>query len=249
LFDQRKRASVWALASKQLLGFGFVALIFLAFACSSSKGSKQTFDPQKADAEAHAALIKDTELSGSGWKTTQDDAFNDDELPSTAACQDLKSLQATAEKTRTARARREFERTASGSQVPLSVAENFHIYDQDSRVQSLLKQFKALEENGKATPCLTAFFQDQLKSAGGSVSVKDASPVGKAPSGGIALAYDLTVGPFNFRAENYEWTLGNGVMETTFTGTKDAITSDLVSSTNQKVSDAADQVAKGTRTK
>jgi hypothetical protein len=233
------------------LAFGLLlAITALTLACGSSKsgGGKQTFDPKQADAEAHAALLKENELPGSGWKAGQDDQFSgDDDLPSVSACNDMNAFQADAKKSQAARARREFDRATAGAVVPASVAVDVHIYNTADEVASLLKRFKSLANSGKVSPCLVAFFQDQLKDA--NIAVKEAPPSNKAPNNGIALAFDLTAGPLTLRAENYQWTEGNGVLETTFTGLKDGITNDLISATNQKLSDAASQVAKGARSR
>jgi hypothetical protein len=231
--------------AKKLACASLSALLVLLIACGSSKGSKQTFDPKKADAEAHAALLKEGELPGSGWKATGDDKFTDDELAGVSGCGDMQAFENDAHKSEISRARRDFDRASSGALVPSSVSVDVHIYDNDGQVSTLLKRFKSLVDGGKVKPCLTAFFQDKIKAA--NITVKDTTPSNAAPSGGIALAFDLSVGPLNLRAENYQWTVGNGVLETTFTGPKEAITSDLINSTNQKLASAADQVAKGSR--
>ena len=48
------------------VGVFLVAMLALSLACGSSKSSsgssKQTFDPKQADAEAHAALLKEDYL-------------------------------------------------------------------------------------------------------------------------------------------------------------------------------------------
>src|SRR5262245_6938109 len=74
-------------------------LIALAVACGGDDkgggitggGGSTTWDVNKADDLAHAALIKADELPGSGWSVDEDDFKQDDE-PMQASCADFESF-------------------------------------------------------------------------------------------------------------------------------------------------------------
>ncbi len=233
------------------------ALPLLIAACGG--GKKLTFDPAKADTLAHAALISESDLPGSGWKVTETDQFSDGTPftsdTSSAACKSLdqafSSVKSQSEAGRAGRAEKAFEQ--QGGLIPTIVQVQVTIFKDTKVPSSALDTFKQALNGNDFTSCLTdtmkqGFGKDAPSAGNLNLSVNPGTAAASAPLSGVAKAFDVSLAAtglsVNMHLEAYLWRDGNAGITVFLFGSKDALTSSLVKTVVDKMQAGLDRAAK-----
>jgi len=218
----------------------FVAAAGALAACGGS--SSPAFDPKKADALAHTALITTDELPGNGWSVTATDDFQDDEKLSdsadTSACKavDAKSTESdrVSMKDREGRAKVSLEQEAGASDVfPVTVDESISIFSSSSAPDAAMKIFREVVSGRDFRTCIS----DAMKASVGSdsgveVKLVDAKASQPAPEGGLATAFRIDISAGSEKAsmqlEFYIWRYENAGVSLQFSGAPEKLDAKLV---------------------
>jgi hypothetical protein len=230
----------------------------LAVACGGSDnggvlsgGNSVKWDVSKAEDLSHAALLVATDLGGTGWRANDDD-FDDDPLKA-AACADFESFKKDAKAASVARAKRSLERRgASASDFGTEVEGTIQIVKDAKTASDLVSRYRGVIGSDKFIPCFEASVKEDT-SLDAKVTIKKLTPSGSAPNGGTSAALDVDVSlgrdQLLARSENYVWAVGNAVIQLNVTATKDSVNADLVKTAIAKQEQAANDAAKGSRTR
>jgi len=238
------------LAAMAVVAAGVAAVV----ACGGS--GNPAFDPKKADALAHTALITTDELPGKGWAVTATDDFADDEKLSatadTSACKAVDGktpeMDRLSTKNREGRAKVSLEQEAGAEDVfPVSIDESISIFSSNSAPSEAMKIFREVVSGRDFRTCMS----DMMKAAVGSgsgveVKLSDAKASRPAPEGGLATAFRIDISAQDEKAsmqfEIYIWQFENAGISLQFTGPADKVDAKLVAS----VLDAATKALKTT---
>ncbi|HLF77999.1 MAG TPA: hypothetical protein VJB57_10985 [Dehalococcoidia bacterium] len=210
-------------------------LALIAAACGGgSKAEKLKFDVAKAELTAHDVLINTVDLPGSGWSITDEDPkeSDDDDVPDTASCKELRAFQdevnALDTKSRAARAKREIGKPAAAT-LATEVSVEIEIYRETKPLAPHLDRARKLVDSGGYTNCLSDLLGGIYKSAGLTATTKSVPASTTAPANGFAYAAESQISglPSPLRFENYGWIVGNAKITVSLSGSKDALTPEL----------------------
>lgn len=215
---------------------------------ASTSSNSTTFDVKKADALAHASLVKANELPGAGWRSGGPDDDFADETPTAKECNEYGSFRASAEKDAAGKAKRDLTKDVKNSDTGVEVTLTVVVYDTVSKASSYMAKYKPLIANNSITNCLRAAIKDEVGPSA-TVNIKNASALGSVPSGGVPLALDLDIPSekASLHAEFYAWSVANSDVSISITAPKDALTPDVVNGILQKSNAAAQDAAAGKR--
>lgn len=211
------------------------------------------FAPGKADALAHASMVKATDLPGAGWTVASTDDFSDNDpsadSPYTAAsCAPVeiarKAFDTSLNANRAGRA--EIELSKEGADDPLATTADFLVYIyQDSRASAVpLGAYRGFLDSDAFMKCL----QDETGStADATVKVTKASPAASAPNGGLAAAFEMAVTTGSvtlvLRIESYAWQNSNVFAGVNLFGSKNVLTADVATAAVAKLQAALEAAA------
>lgn len=220
---------------------GFLVVAIVIGACGGDDGP--AYDPENADAIAHAALLSPADLPGSGWVIAERDTFDDD-VKLTDGLEDSASCKAAETKSRAAkdaaagdragRARLSMELATKGAQISTSVDQTISIQKSTGATNTAMKAYRELAEGGELGKCLADVIKAGLGgAAGATVTATEAKPTGSVPKGGTTSTFDIVVTlggqKLEMRVESYIWADENAGVTVQFQGEKGQITAELVS--------------------
>jgi hypothetical protein len=216
-------------------------LVFLA-ACGGSKSEKPAFDVAKAELLAHDALIQTRDLPGSGWSVTDEDPkeSDDDDFPTTDACKQLRDFQSEVknldQKSRAARAKREISKPNQASPLPTEVSVEIEIYKDTKDLPGHAERARKMVEGDSYTNCFSEVMGDIFKAAGLTATTKGVTPSASVPGSGFAFAAESQVTGLSsaLRFENYGWILSNAKITVSLSGSRDALTPEIVKAAVEK---------------
>ncbi len=214
----------------------------VAAACGGGGDDGPAYEPAKADAIAHAALLSPVDLPGSGWVIASRDQFPDSErldaAVDSAACTSAeaksKAAKDAAAADRAGRARLELTLAAKGSvQISTTIDHTVSIQNTEEATDRAMEAFRALAASDDMGKCLGEVVSKGLGSAPGSkVTATTVKAAGSVPNGGAASAFDIAITIQNqtleMRVESYVWQDGNAGVTVAITGQKDQVTADVV---------------------
>ncbi len=223
-------------------------------ASSGGGGGEST---EEGDAVAHAAMISEADLPGTGWTVLSTDEFGgslldvgDDSLGDTPACTAyygrVESAAVAAEEARIGRAAKSFSKTADllGTSVDIEVA----VYDDADAAGDLIAEAKGAFESSEFEDC----FREVISESGGEIpeevefEITTSDARVEAPHDGIAQAFDVKLNAagmsFGLHAELYAWADREATAFVSVFGDPEELTIELVEAavekTEQKLSDA-----------
>ncbi len=216
-----------------------LAFLLLLPACGGDDGGEANeanlFDPARADAVSHAALLTTQDLPGTGWTVAGEDTFDDDNQPpaDTAACRTIAAKRAATRENsdpdRSGRAQREFA-AERGEVFPITVDVQVNIFVSTEAPKATLAAGKSYFGGNDFQQC----FEDLLTtSVGTGVDVRSdpATASSPVPEDGIATAIDVVIRAASeeatLRLETYVWRSANAGMTLTITGPRELITKEL----------------------
>jgi hypothetical protein len=233
------------------------ALFILVAACGGSSSSilgssdptavllKPAFDVTNADAQAHTALIKASDLPGD-WKVTEDDFSDDtarDRLKDCAAAQTLAADEA---KVRAGRGARLLSR-AIQSKASLRISGLVEIYPTPDVAKQFFEKEKALETGAQGLSCYEAIFKAGAPSL--KLTTRPGTAIGTPAAGARTFAIDnevdVTGGKQVVHLELHHWLQENAIISLVVSGDKDSLTKDVVNAALQKQRSAAEDAAAG----
>ncbi len=218
--------------TQRCLLISLAALAVFGVACGEDDGGA-TFDVKKADGIAHTAVLTAGDLPGKGWAVTDEDVFDESELPDTKSCQPITNARAKAKELtdgkKAGEAQRELGR--KGSESNLSVDTEVVIFDTAKTVGLSFAQAKKAYDGNGFVEC----FKDTLGGDDAPKGVTFKTTLGKAgttaPNGGIAKAADVNISDgkttLDLHTETYIWTYGNAGLQVTISGDKADVTPEL----------------------
>ncbi|TAJ20206.1 MAG: hypothetical protein EPO65_04500 [Dehalococcoidia bacterium] len=249
----------WRLPKRWSLGGAVVVAVILSAACSggdkkpaatatpspaatqaptatptpSPTPEPNKFDTTKAAALAKAMLPKAADL-GAGWAITSQDDFKTDPLPTsptcTASAAAQKAFDAALEVNRAGRSNVSMDRAAPGGALPSSASFQMYVFSDAKAATLPLTAFKALYDTDAFLKC----FEEAIGSTAATVKVTKGTPSVNAPTGVVAVAYDITISAGGvsaaMRLETFAWTSSNALAGITLFGGKDVITPAFVTS-------------------
>ena len=242
--------------SRLMMGAAIAVSIAALVGCGGS--GSPAFDPKKADALAHTALITTDELPGKGWYVTATDDFEEDQKLSdtanTSACKAVDGktpeMDRVSTKNREGRAKVTLEQEAGADDIfPISIDESISIFSSNSAPSEAMKLFREVVSGRDFRTCMS----DMMKAAVGSdsgveVKLVDAKASRPAPEGGLATAFRIDISAQGEKAsmqfEIYIWRFENAGVSLQFTGPSDKVDAKLVGA----VLDAATKALKTTAT-
>lgn len=223
---------------------------------TATSGGSSSTDTAKGDSTAHAALITEQDLPGTGWTVLSTDEFagsfldvEDPELVQAKACDSyVKKVTDAAKKadaSRIGRASKSFQKTDAllGASIDIEVA----VYKESKVASDLIADAKGAFNSREFEDC----FREIIKGSGGEIpadlqfDLKSVKPMTDAPHNGVAQAFDLEMSSagvkFMLHTEVYAWADKNAIASVTVFGTSDSLNADLVKAA---VSKTADKVSK-----
>jgi hypothetical protein len=229
------------------LAAGATLAATLLVACGDDDdGGSVAYDPNKADAIAHAAMLAAADLPGSGWTISGQDEFADSDFDvpaNTTACMAIKDAVAKApnsELNRVGRAQVTLSR--SGSLFETGVESQVSIYKDTSTPSAIFSAFKSALGGDNFENCM----QDVVQQGAGDAKfeTKSSTAQASAPNGGIAKAIDVKVTvavvTVTVHFEFYVWQDSNAGVTVSLNGPKEDLTADVVKAaldkTQQKLS-------------
>ena len=196
------------------------------------------FDPGKGAALAKLSLPKPSDL-GAGWAVTTQDDFKQEPLSATPGCASSVAAQkafSTALETNPAgRANVSMARQAADAVIPAAATFQAYIYADARAASAPLTAYRVLYDGDAFLKC----FEEMTLTPGATVKVTKGTPSVAAPTGGVAVAYDVAISlgsvTMAMRLETYAWSSSNALAGVTLSGGKDVITPALVTTAVTKM--------------
>jgi hypothetical protein len=213
-------------------------------------------DTSRADEIAHAALITEQDLPGTGWTVHSTDEFGSsvlgiEEEGSPEVCsaynERIRNAAQQSEAARIGRAAKSFS-ASDASFAPPSVDIEINVYEDDDIPADLISEAKSALDSDDFQTC----FEELIKGDEGDIpedvtyEFESVDPHTDAPHDGVAEAYNIKFSfagiETSFHAELYAWADGNATAFVSLFGEPDSITAELaeaaVGKTADKLSDA-----------
>ncbi len=219
----------------------------LAFASCAKSSRAPFFDPGKADASAHAALIQARDIYGSGWEVTAQDKFDDtggarfeQVALSIPECSDLLSLSIFADQTQNntvGRAKVEIQR--STAVLPSSIDEEISIKPTVVEVQGGWEIAKSLLQSDEGKACFASAFKAGFQQGTGNRGIEailEPIPAAMvAPHNGVYLGFRLSVRigrspSFEGVLHMFLWPYANAEATAIFAGSSNDLTNSRITS-------------------
>ena len=236
-------------ASFSLIVPSLIAAMAFALASCAKSSSAPFFDPGKADASAHAALVQARDIYGSGWEVTAQDKFDDTAgasfeqvALSIPQCSDLLSLSIFGEQTEdrsVGRAKIEIRRSRAGALLPSSIDEEISIKPTVVEVQGGWEIAKSLLQSDEGKACMArafkAGFQQGAGNRGIEVIVEPIPAAMVAPHNGAYLGFKLSIRigrspSFDGVLHTFLWQYANAEVTAIFAGSDSDLTNSRVTS-------------------
>ncbi len=219
---------------------------------TSASGASSNVGTDQGNSIAHAAMISEQDLPGTGWTVVTTDEFggslldaDQSELATTKACESyVQRVTKAAEKanqSRIGRASKSFQKTGAllGATVDVEVT----VYKESKTAGELISEAKGAFSSNDFESC----FREIVKGSEGEIpaelqlDIKSAKAAAQAPHSGIAQAYDLEFASagikLSLHTEVYAWADGNATAFVTIFGTPDTISADVVKAAVSKTDD------------
>lgn len=211
-------------------------------------GGNVNFDPAKADAIAHAAMLVESDLPGTGWKVTSTDSFSDDDTfgdsnTTSAACKkiddEVSKVTKDAAAARAGRAEKAFSQQGTLFETSIDVTVN--IFKDAKTPDDTLKVFKGAIEGDDFDQCFKDLVEEGAAGQveGVKIEAKAVDTLASPPNSGAKSAVDVTVDAglikTTVHSEFYAWRESNAGITVSISGPKDDLKADVVKAALDKV--------------